>query len=78
MRELVDTRREVLLALGEARGEARRRAEDVLAVFEVRGLPVTPKQRSQVLSCRDLGQLDRWHRRAITASSAAEALGGES
>ncbi|MBI2571007.1 MAG: hypothetical protein HYV63_28715 [Candidatus Schekmanbacteria bacterium] len=78
MRELVDTRRDVLLALGEARGEARGRAEAVLAVFEARGLPVTPKQRSQVVSCRDLAQLDRWLRRAITASSVAEALGGQS
>ncbi|MBI2567653.1 MAG: hypothetical protein HYV63_11530 [Candidatus Schekmanbacteria bacterium] len=61
---------------GKAEGEAAGMAEAVLAVFEVRGLPVTDEQRELILSCRDPDRLDRWHRRAISAGSVEEALGG--
>ena len=57
---------------GEARGVARGRAEDILKILELRGVPVSEAQRQEVLSCRDLERLDRWFSRALQAVSADE------
>ncbi|MBI2566998.1 MAG: hypothetical protein HYV63_08220 [Candidatus Schekmanbacteria bacterium] len=61
---------------GVAEGRAAGKAEDVLAVFEVRGLAVTDQQRELIVSCRDPGRLDCWLRRAISARSVEDALEG--
>mgnify|MGYP003347580013 CR=1 FL=1 len=58
------------LAEGRAAGRAEAKALDVLDILEVRGLPVSDEVRARVLACRDVGALDRWLRRAVTAPSA--------
>jgi len=57
---------------GEAKGEAKGRAEDVISLLEMRGLAPTEEQRQRVVSTTDLAQLQLWFRRAATASTAAE------
>lgn len=51
--------------------EARRSLRRVLAV---RALPLTPGQNERIDACADLATLERWHDRAVTAASAADAL----
>jgi hypothetical protein len=58
-------------AEGKVRGEARGRARSVLRILESRGLGPTPAQRELIESCEDLGQLDTWFDRALTATTAA-------
>jgi hypothetical protein len=62
------------LAQGEARGEAKGRARALFSVLAARGLPLSEDLRARVLGCTDIALLDRWIARAVTASSAAEAL----
>jgi hypothetical protein len=70
------------LAEGEARGEARGRAEGeargraegeakaLLAVLEARGFRVTEEQRTRITACPDMATLERWLKKAVTASNA--------
>jgi hypothetical protein len=51
-------------------GEARGRAEDVLAVLGARGIEVTDDVRERISGCTDLGQLRTWILRAVTATTA--------
>jgi len=62
-------------AKGRAEGEARGRAEALLAIFETRALPVTETERARISECTDLALLERWIKRAVTATSVAETLG---
>jgi hypothetical protein len=57
---------------GRAAGEARGRAEDVLAVLEARGLRITKATRARVIGCEDAATLDRLIRRAAVVTSARE------
>jgi flagellar biosynthesis/type III secretory pathway protein FliH len=57
---------------GKTEGEARGKAESVLAIFEARGLTVSAEQRAQILESKNVDELDRWLRKAVTAASAAE------
>ncbi len=57
-------------ARAEGRVDAGR--ESVLRLIEIRKLEITDKQRAQILSCDDVGQLRTWHDRAVTAESADE------
>lgn len=57
---------------GEAQGVARGRAEDILKILELRGVPVGEAQRQEILRCRDLERLDRWFGQALVAVSASE------
>lgn len=61
-----------------ARGRVEGRAEGttrlILTVLEVRGIAVSPAQRQEILSCRDLDRLDQWLHRAALASAADEIL----
>ncbi|HEY3355295.1 MAG TPA: Uma2 family endonuclease [Polyangia bacterium] len=66
---------EHLRAEGEAKGRTEGRAEALLAIFAARQFAVTDEERGRVLACRDLGLLERWITRAVTAASVAEALG---
>ncbi|MGH3278001.1 MAG: hypothetical protein ACRDNW_02560, partial [Trebonia sp.] len=66
------TTAEMLRAEGEARGEARGRADDILVVFEQRGIDVDGKSRELIESCTDLGTLNSWFRRSLKADKASD------
>jgi hypothetical protein len=57
------------LARGMAQGTVSAKAGDVLKVLAARDLTPSETQRKQVSECTDLGQLDRWFDRALTAST---------
>jgi hypothetical protein len=59
------------MAEGIARGETKRGATDILRILKSRGLRPTPAQRELIESCDDLGQLDTWFDRALTATAVA-------
>jgi len=59
---------------GKAEAKTEERAESVLKVLAARHVIVTEAQRMEVLSCRDLGRLDRWLQKAVLAASAHEVL----
>jgi hypothetical protein len=56
-------------AEGRAEGKAKGKAEALLQVLTVRGLTVPAPVRDRVLSCTDLGQLEAWVDKAMTAST---------
>jgi hypothetical protein len=70
------TTAEMLRAEGEARGEARGKAsgkaEDILVVFEQRGIDVDERSRGLIESCTDLGTLNGWLRRAFKVDKASD------
>jgi hypothetical protein len=66
------TTAEMLRAEGEARGEARGKAEDILMVFEQRGIDVDDKSRELIESCTDLDTLNGWFRRAFKVDKASD------
>ncbi len=53
-------------------GRTEGRAEGVLTVLQVRGIPVSDADRDRITSCTDLNRLDDWMRRAVTATSTAD------
>lgn len=55
-----------------AEGEARGRVKDILLLLEGRSIPVSDTDRERITTCDDLDTLDRWFRRAITATSTTE------
>jgi len=55
-----------------ATGRVESRAQDVLTVLEARALLVTEDARAHVLACTDLDVLERWLRKAVTATSVEE------
>jgi hypothetical protein len=67
--------------LAECKAEARARefaegeAEIILRVLAARGVRVPVEIQQQVLSCRDLSQLDTWGDRAATADSIDDVFG---
>jgi hypothetical protein len=62
------TTAEMLRAEGEARGKA----EDILVVFEQRGIDVDGKSRERIESCAELGTLNGWFRRAFKVDQASD------
>ncbi len=66
------TTAEMLRAEGEARGKARGKAEDILVVFEQRGIDVDDKSRELIESCTDLDTLNGWFRRAFKVDKASD------
>ncbi|APU40852.1 hypothetical protein BSL84_14910 [Streptomyces sp. TN58] len=62
---------------GRAEGEARRAAQDVLAVLAERGVDVPDAVRERITGCGDAEILGRWLRRAVTAPSAEAIFGGD-
>jgi hypothetical protein len=56
-------------ALGEARGQALGEAKALLLTLSARGISVSEEARTRITTCEDLGQLDTWVRRAVTAES---------
>lgn len=61
-------------ALASRAVEAQAKAAAILRVLELRGIALSPAQREEVRSCRDLARLDRWLSRAVLAASSAEVL----
>jgi predicted transposase YdaD len=57
---------------GIEQGLARAKGEDLLKIMDARSLKPSEKQRAQVTSSTDLGRLDLWFDRALTADSADE------
>ena len=52
-------------------GEARGKAEAILAVLAARGIAVSETLRERILACTEVATLDVWIRRAAVASTAA-------
>jgi hypothetical protein len=57
---------------GKTEGKAEGKASGIIAVFEARGIEVSQELSETILACRDLAQLDRWIKRAVTVSSAKD------
>ncbi|MFB7458032.1 MULTISPECIES: hypothetical protein [unclassified Streptomyces] len=62
---------------GRAEGKARRAAEDVLDILEVRGIDVPEAARERITGCGDPEILRHWPRRAVTASTAEDVFTDE-
>ncbi|WP_438020451.1 hypothetical protein WMF18_15850 [Sorangium sp. So ce315] len=62
------------VAKGVEKGRIEAKANDVLAVFDVRGLEAPADVRERILASTDLAELDRWLRRAVVVSDARELL----
>ncbi|MFF4141609.1 hypothetical protein ACFY0A_09455 [Streptomyces sp. NPDC001698] len=60
-----------------AEGEARRAAEDVLAILEVRGIDVPEATQERITGCGDAEILRHWLRRAVTAPTAEDVFTDE-
>jgi hypothetical protein len=56
----------------EARGKALGKAEDILVVFEQRGIDVDGRSRELIESCTDLDTLNGWFRRAFKVGKASD------
>lgn len=54
---------------GRTEGEVKGRAEAVLAVLAARGVDVSDDAHVRITECDDLGLLDTWVRRAVTAET---------
>ena len=54
-----------------AEGEARSKAQDILVVFEQRGIHVDDESRELIESCTDLDSLSGWFRRAFKVDKAS-------
>jgi len=63
---------EQLIQRGKIQGKAEGKAEAILAVLEARGLAVSAAERARITECKDVAELDRFLRAAVTAGSAAE------
>jgi predicted transposase YdaD len=68
--------REQGLAEGEARGEARGLAKAVLQVLDARGVRMDDASHQRIQGCMDVATLERWHKRALTATRLSEVLDG--
>ncbi len=58
--------------IGRDEGKVEASAHAVLAVLRVRGLAVSDADRERILAERDPKRLERWHEKAIAATSIAE------
>ncbi|GAA1041742.1 hypothetical protein GCM10009557_66160 [Virgisporangium ochraceum] len=54
-------------AKGVAAGQAKGKAESLLAILGARGVTVPDEARERITSCTDIEQLDTWIVRAATA-----------
>jgi uncharacterized ferritin-like protein (DUF455 family) len=71
------TTAEMLRAEGEARGEARRAADDTILVLESRGLHPTPAQREKIQTCQDTATLNTRFKRSLSATAVDDIFKGE-
>ncbi|MFI9175616.1 hypothetical protein [Streptomyces lincolnensis] len=66
------TVRETAYLEGTAAGRAEGEAKGILAVLEVRGIPVSAGVRERITSCTDLERLDAWLERSRTVARAED------
>jgi len=59
------------LTRGMQQGKVEGEADAILRVLDARGLTVTAAQRTRILGCTDLQQLQEWITRAATATTVA-------
>jgi hypothetical protein len=64
-------------AQGEAKGQLKAKADALLQVLAARELSASETERARVFACTDLAILDRWIRRAATATSISEVFAQE-
>jgi hypothetical protein len=64
-------------AEGKVEGRAQGKAETVLDVLAARGIDVPESVRVRIGECTDLGQLELWVRRAVTADSVDDLFSGD-
>ncbi len=57
---------------GLVEGQAVGRRDSLRRILELRGITLTAEQQDEVSRCADLGTLDQWLKKALTASTAAE------
>ncbi|MFF4159429.1 hypothetical protein [Streptomyces sp. NPDC001678] len=57
---------------GKAEGRRKARAQGVLRVLKVRGVPVSPEVCERILTCASLDTLGFWLDRALVISTAEE------
>ena len=57
------------LGEGLAKGRAQGKAHSVLTVLRARRLTITDEQKTRILACTEMKQLDRWLKRALSISS---------
>ncbi|MER8232303.1 hypothetical protein [Streptomyces sp. NPDC094049] len=62
---------------GREQGRAQGSADAVLVVLEQRGLTITDAARERVKHCDDPDTLQRWLKRAVTATTAEEVFADE-
>jgi flagellar biosynthesis/type III secretory pathway protein FliH len=62
-------------AEGKAKGKAEGKRDMLLLLFERDGVTLNDKQQSQLESCNDPEQLDRWIRQALDGASPDDILG---
>jgi hypothetical protein len=60
---------------GRAEGRAETQANAILTVLRVRGIAVPEGARKRILAQKDLHQLERWHEKAIVATSLGDVMG---
>jgi len=58
-----------------AEGRAETQANAVLTVLRVRGIAVPEATRKRILAQKDMRQLERWHEKAIVATSLGDVMG---
>ena len=63
---------EQLIQRGETNGMAKAKAEDLLAVLEARQLLIDEAERTRIVECRNLADLDRWFHRALRAARVSD------
>lgn len=63
-------------ARGKAEGEARGKAEVLLKLLRFKGFAVSPELAARVESCRDLGALDLWVERVLSATTLDDVFPG--
>jgi hypothetical protein len=70
--ELIQRGKALGRAEGIEEGQAKAKAEALLAVFVARGFQLDDAQRTRIIECRDLSLLDRWFSRSLHAERAAD------
>ena len=68
---------ESYVKIGEGRGEANTKAQDLLKVIDARNLKPTREQRAMVTADAGLDKLNRWFDRSLTAATAADIFKGD-
>jgi predicted transposase/invertase (TIGR01784 family) len=62
------------LAEGHKSGLAEGKRDSLRRIMELRGIALTEAEQDRISHCSDLGRLDRWLAKALTASAASDAL----